>query len=262
MFTRVATRASESHELPVLARQTCRLKHHPRHAAGGPLHLMLLTRDPALVAAVSDFSGDCEIPVDTVQHAYDASACLERAKFEGVMLDCDSVSGAADVLVSLLASRSNRNAVVVTVATGTVSPEFKKHSHFILQRPLKPTFMRKTFAVVHSLMQREFRRYFRASVQLPFVLQRHSGERLHCTTTNLSRTGVALTSPRPLDPGEEVNFDCVLPGGTSLSGRGEVIWDDKHGKSGLRLCCRTPQMRQELEAWLDGIASEMKASTP
>jgi len=226
------------------------------------LHLMLVTRDPALVASISDLSSDCEIQTNVVPHASQASSDVQRTKFEGVLLDSDSVSGTADVLVSLLGSPSNRNAVVVTIATNKVSAEFQKYSHFVLHRPLKPVAMKKTFAVMHSLMQREFRRYFRRSVELPITLQRKSGERLNCTTINLSRTGVAVTCPRPLDPGEEVGFDFVLPGRAAVSGNGEVIWDDKHGKSGLRLCCRTPQMRLELQSWLDLCASGTEGLIP
>lgn len=223
---------------------------------------MLVTRDPALVATVSHLSNDREIQTNVVPQAFQASGDLQRAKFEGVLLDCDSVSGTADVLISLLGSPSNRNAVVVTITTGKVPAEFKKHSQFILQRPLKPVALRKTFAVVHSLMQREFRRYFRFSVELPITLQRKPGERLNCTTINLSRTGVAVNCPRPLELGEEVSFNFVLPGRTAVSGNGEVIWDDKHGKSGLRLCCRTPQMRLELETWLDLCASGTEGLIP
>jgi hypothetical protein len=216
---------------------------------------MLVSCDAALIATISHLSIDHEIQTNVASQASQASGDLQRAKFEGVLLDCDSVSGTADALVSLLGSASNRNAVVVTVFTGNVSAEFKKHSHFLLGRPLRPMFMKKTFAVVHSLMQREFRRYFRCSVELPITIQRKSGERVNCTTINLSRTGAAVNGPRPLEPGEEVTFNVVLPGRAAVSGNGEVIWDDKHGKSGLRLCCRTPQMRLELETWLDLCAS-------
>jgi hypothetical protein len=232
------------------------------HRQREALHLMLVTRDPALVATVSELSRDQQIQTSVVSHALQACGDVRRTKFEGVLLDCDSVSGTAEVLVSLLESTSNRNAVVVTIATGKVSAELQKYSHFLLRRPWKPVAIRKTFGVVHSLMQREFRRYFRLSVELPITLQRKSGERLNCTTTNISRTGVAVTCPRPLKPAEEVSFEFVLPGRAAVSGTGEVIWDDKHGKSGLRLRCRTPQMRLELEAWLDLCASETEGLTP
>jgi len=223
---------------------------------------MLVSRDPDLIGTLSNLSSDCKIDADVVQHASQASGDLARAKFEGVVLDCDSVSGTADVLLSLLGSPSNRNAVVLTIATPQVPPDFRKHSHFVLQRPLKPAFMKKTFAVLHSLMQREFRRYFRYSVELPITLFRKSGERLNCTTINLSQTGVAVLCPRPLEAGEEIGFELVLPGRAAIDGSGEVIWDDKHGKSGLRLCCRTPQMRLELHTWLDLCASETEGLTP
>jgi hypothetical protein len=86
---------------------------------------MLVSCDAALIATISHLSIDHEIQTNVASQASQASGDLQRAKFEGVLLDCDSVSGTADVLVSLLGSASNRNAVVVTVFTGYVSAEFK-----------------------------------------------------------------------------------------------------------------------------------------
>ena len=211
---------------------------------------------------VTSVASEHDVCTHAVAQASQACKDLRVSKFEGVMLDCDSILGAAPVLSSVLESPSNRNSVILAIISGAVPSDFRKYSHFVVQRPLRPVLLRKTFAIVRSLMQRELRRYFRHAVELPITVIRKGGERLNCTTLNLSRSGLALCSPRPLDPGEEVSVQFVLPGRAAVSGSGEVIWDDRHGKSGLRLCCRTPQMRLELESWLDLCASRTEGLIP
>lgn len=229
---------------------------------GGVLRLLLVSQDSELVSTVTDVAGEHKIRTLAVEQAATACTDLNGSKFEGVMLDCDSVLGAAPVLSSVLESPSNRKAVIIAIVTGAVPTDFRKHSHFVMQRPLRPVFLRKTFTVVCSLMQRELRRYFRYAVELPITITRKGGERLNCTTLNLSKRGLAVCGPRPLGLGEEVSLEFVLPGRAAVSGSGEVVWDDRHGKSGLRLCCRTPQMRLELETWLDLCASGTEGLIP
>jgi len=219
------------------------------------VHLLLVSQDPALVAMVTNMASEYKVRTLAVEQASNACMDLRASKFEGVMLDCDSVLGIAPVLSAVLESPSNRRSVIVAVLTDFVSSDFRKYSHFVVQRPLRPVFLRRTFAIVYSLMQRELRRYFRYAVELPIAVTRKGGERLNCTTLNVSKSGVALCSPRPLELGEEVSLHFVLPGSAAVEGSGEVVWDDRHGKSGLHLCCRTPQMRLELESWLDLCAS-------
>jgi hypothetical protein len=50
----------------------------------------------------------------------------------------------------------------------------------------------------------------------------------------------------------------VLPGASSQTrARGTVVWDDKHGKTGLSLECVNPRMQTDLDAWLDGNFSQV-----
>lgn len=43
-------------------------------------------------------------------------------------------------------------------------------------------------------------------------------------TTNISRSGIAMSCVRPLKPGDEVRFLLTLPTGKTCEGRGSVIW--------------------------------------
>jgi hypothetical protein len=42
-----------------------------------------------------------------------------------------------------------------------------------------------------------------------------------------------------------------LSGGFQIRATGFVVWDDKHGKSGINFQCVAPEMRQKLDSWLN-----------
>jgi hypothetical protein len=66
---------------------------------------------------------------------------------------------------------------------------------------------------------------------------------------------VAVEKPEPLPLGAQVDLVLSLPDGFKVQARGVVIWDDKHGKSGLRFYCGSPEMRKNLDCWLDQQAA-------
>src|SRR5579864_2193303 len=51
--------------------------------------------------------------------------------------------------------------------------------------------------------------------------------------------------------GFTLDIVLFLPDGFSVQATGIVIWDDKHGKSGLNFQCKTPEMRHRLNScWI------------
>jgi len=67
---------------------------------------------------------------------------------------------------------------------------------------------------------------------------------------NVSSNGMAVATPLILKPAEIVDILLQLPDGFAVCAIGIVIWDDKHGKSGLHFQCKTPEMRHKLDSWL------------
>jgi hypothetical protein len=58
---------------------------------------------------------------------------------------------------------------------------------------------------------------------------------------------------------EVMDIALLLPDGSAIRATGIVIWDDRHGKSGLRFQCGDPEIRHKLNAWLE---SQFKWRTP
>ena len=218
------------------------------------MRMLLLTADPSLVTIFAGISNELGIAAESSCDSQQVSQQLNYEKYEALVLDFDTVSDAGPVLASVRQSRSNKNAVVFAVATDTKQMEkaLQDRAHFLLRRPIETSAIRETLNVAFDLMLGERRRHFRCTAELPVQLTIiNSGNSVKCSTINVSSNGISVATPVALKPPETVDIALVLPGGFAVLATGIVIWDDKQGKSGLRFQCRSPEMRHELDSWLD-----------
>jgi hypothetical protein len=97
---------------------------------------------------------------------------LSSAKYEGLVLDCDTVPAALSVLGRVRESRPNKDAVVFAVATGADrrNQALQDGAHFLLQRPIESAEIKRTLHIAFDLMRGERRRYFRCAADLPVEL--------------------------------------------------------------------------------------------
>src|SRR5579864_3728245 len=223
------------------------------------LHMLLLTADPSLAAVFSDFSKELGIDAQYSANTREVSEQLNRAKYEGVVLDFDTITDARPVLASVRQSRSNQNAVLFAVATaGNLAEQaLQDRAHFVLRRPIETLTIKQTLDAAYDLMLGDRRRHFRYAANLPVELVViNSGATFHCSTINVSGNGLAVTTPISFSLAELLDIGLLLPDGFTVRAIGTVIWDDKHGKSGLHFQCRTAEMRGKLDSWLDSHFSQ------
>src|SRR5437868_10858244 len=118
------------------------------------IHLLLLTADRSLVATVADVSREIGMEAHASGDAREISDQLNQTKYEGVILDFDTVSNARPVFASLRESRSHKNAIVFAVATDNKYMEqaLKDGAHFLLRRPFENTLIRRTLHAAYDLM--------------------------------------------------------------------------------------------------------------
>jgi DNA-binding response OmpR family regulator len=228
---------------------------------GATMHVLLLTADPSLVATFTDLSKELGIEAESSGDSQEVSEQVNRGKYEGIVLDFDTVADASPVIATVRESRSNKNAIVFAVATLRDKSEqaLQERAHFLIRRPIDTRTIRQTLHAAYDLMRSERRRYLRCAANLRVRLATISGAHLDCSTINVSSNGMAITTPIPLKLAEALDIALELPDGFTVGATGTVIWDDKHGKSGLRFHCSTPKMRQKLDSWLDSRASERAA---
>jgi hypothetical protein len=220
----------------------------------------VVTLDPSLGTTFSEISREFGIETQT-NSSGGVPQELGCEKFEGLLLDFDTVQETSPILATLRGVPTNRDAVVLAVATGSERKRraFSSGANFVFERPLKLEELRRTLGTAFDLMQRERRRYFRCGVTLPVRLTLLSGESIDCFTMNLSSSGMAVKTPNSIEVAERLQIAFTLPDETTIRAAAVVVWDDKHGKSGLHFQCNTPEMRSELYSWLDSQFAAQRA---
>ena len=219
------------------------------------IRALLVTPDPWLVSNFISLCRELGIAVQRSATLEGVPEELGQAKYEAVLVDFDTVPATPTILAGVRESRGSRNALVFAVATDTAHRHqaLRQGANFVFERPLDGKEIRRVLYAAYDLMARESRRYFRCSVELPALLgPANAGTDLRCTTINLSSNGMALRTPSPLHLGEAVEIALFLPGaGQAIHANGTVVWDDKHGKTGIHFQCNIPRDQSELDAWLN-----------
>ena len=230
------------------------------------MQVLVLTADPSLVSTLTDVSKEFGIETQSTHSSQQAAEQLNRAKYQGLVLDFDTVPDARPFIAMARASRSNKNAVVFAIATNISNTDqaLQDRAHFLLRRPLGTNTIRKTIRNAYDLLSGKHRHDFRCTADLPVRLTSvRSGVSLECRTTNVSSNGMGVTTPAALRSAEVMDIALQLPDGFAVRATGIVIWDDRHGKSGLSFQCGDVAMREKLDSWLDAqftIAHAQRAS--
>ncbi len=214
----------------------------------GELWCVLVSRELGIVLDVSDAQEG--VPQE-----------LKGEKYEALALDFDSVSNALATLAALRANPSNQNAVVFAIATGPSEQKvaLQHRASFVLSRPLDSKDLRRTLYAAYDTMTRERRRYFRCAAELPVFLTRADGNDVVARTSNVSTNGMSICSSGTFALGETVGLTLdLLDGGPHVLARGTVVWDDKHGKSGISFQCVRPELQGALDRWLDAQFFKMR----
>ena len=219
------------------------------------IQALLVTPDTSLVATFKGACSEMSIEAQATAASTTVPEDFWRSKFEAVLIDFDRVPNALPILTAVRQSPTNRNAVIFAVATqgGEQRRALTNSVNHVFERPLDNKEIRRVLHGAYDLMVRERRRYFRCGAEIPVLLvQTNSGVDFRCTTMNISSSGAALKVPSPLIPGEEIHLVLFLQG-TDILVRavGTVVWDDKHGKTGVSFQCASQQHQAKLDAWLD-----------
>lgn len=219
------------------------------------LRALMVTSDLSLATSFKQISKEVAIEAQTSAIALGIPEELSTAKYEAVLLDFDTVPSAMLTLSAIRQSRSNEKAVVFAVATEAVQGKriLQNGANLLLERPIEARQIRRVLHAAYDLMLRERRRYFRCAVELPVVLvQVSSGVGFRCTSINMSSNGIAVSASAQFTPGEQVQIIVFLRNPEiNIRAIGMVVWDDKHGKTGICFTCTSPQHQKDLDTWLD-----------
>lgn len=230
-----------------------------------PLQSLLLSRDDQVIRVLRRVLNDMEIELEVFTASEKASPELARRKFDAIIVDCDDLHGAAEVLRSVRELQSNRSSTTFAIINGVTSVRqaFAMGANLALEKPITVDRARHSFRAAHGLMLQERRRYFRHEVEMAVSLrfqENNSSREVLATGFNLSEGGMALhlKSSLPVKHGmAEMKF--VLPGTHNwMELHGSVAWADGQGNAGVRFENVPHVLRDHLDSWLRGRNDEGK----
>lgn len=183
---------------------------------------------------------------------FSESLALERlssAKFQALVLDCDEIDF-SEMLKRL--PRPNERVLVIAVANENKKQVTSRAGiSFVVERPLTPPQVREVVRAAYGRMLRDGQQYFRLTAELPVSIRKASGAVVQCMTLNVSQTGMAVESESSFTTGDAVNIAFAVPNtDIVLAAQGKVIWDDKHGKTGISFQCDNSSAQTRYHEWL------------
>jgi CheY-like chemotaxis protein len=215
---------------------------------------VLVTRDSEMIGIFSDQFRSLGVETESVEDLTSAANRWLRSRIEGIVLDFDDLGEQLSIFAELRNKRSNQDAVVIGVATGRRNQEVASQNgaQFLVARPFVVEEVQQTLEAAHRLMVSGRRAHFRLTTSLRVYLRTGSGITIECTTINVSQSGMAILSPHVFNVGESLSLSFLIPGcSVVLKGPATVVWDDKHGKAGLRFEFVNEHIGEHLHAWLD-----------
>ncbi|MGA9353763.1 MAG: PilZ domain-containing protein [Terriglobales bacterium] len=229
---------------------------------------LLVSSDPIAIRQVSEALREFSISPDVCQEPPAALGLLTRRKFDAIIVDLQLGTEAGLILDEARLSPSNRTAVTFAIrGKGDEDPALQNKSSFVLDRPLSADSICNTLKPAYGMILRERRRYFRCPVSIPVVIQRRAMPEVRCQSINISDGGIAVHIFAPLDAGEEVVVQFVLPGGkTVFAAESTVCWGKK-SQLGIRFLSLPEERKSELQSWLarkleetlpDGVAEKFQ----
>jgi Tfp pilus assembly protein PilZ len=224
------------------------------------MRALLVSQDDSMVSTFIDVLKNFGVDAQKNVQRDGLPAELRTSKFEALVVDFDTLPASLPILPALRESPSNRHALIFAVATGNLQRKYalEQGANFVFQRPLVTKEIRQVIRLSYNLMVRERRRYFRCTVNIPAFIRSSSGSEIRGVIFNISSTGVAIKTSSSFNMGDEILIGFSLEGSEArVSAIGKVVWDDKHGKSGLSVRYSTPEMQRQVDNWLDSRFSDL-----
>jgi CheY-like chemotaxis protein len=225
------------------------------------LNCLLLTRDPRLLEVIR--AGFSSVNVE-LQMRTDVISALElatRRHMDSLVIDCDDVPQATNLLSQIRNGRSNKLSIIFAVVTATtsVSMAVEAGANFVLGKPVQDKQLRGFLEMAIPRMEREHRKYFRHKVELPIELLYQTGESFFGKMMNVSEGGLALTRFGPPSLEGVVTVRFALPSITPqiVQAKADVVWKDAF-VMGLRFLQLDRGCRSLFEAWLDSLDAQTR----
>lgn len=235
------------------------------------LQSLLLSRDDDVIRVLRRVLNDLEIDVEVCTGPDKAAEQLARKKWDAIIIDCDDVHGALDVLRTVRLTTSNKTSTAFAIINGVTSVRsaFELGANLALEKPITADRAKHSFRAVHGMMIAERRRYYRHPVDMAITLkyedknnQRHF--EILATAINLSEGGMAVKlKSLPPDMKAVATLHFILPGTHNwIETSGTIAWVDGECQAGIRFDNPPFSVREHLAQWFNQKMNPEKKPVP
>lgn len=219
---------------------------------------LLLSSDPEVLGVVQPALDKLGVQLEVHTATDRACQALSARKFDAVMIDCGDGMGSLDLLRWVRKETTNKNSVSFAILNSPTEMRsaFDMGASFVIQKPVTPTGVVRSFSAAHGLMVRERSRYARHVLETRVTICFTTGKKIQAFSTNISERGIAVRLPEGL-PGDPISLlkfmlpDVKVP----MVAKVQVAWADNLGRAGLKFLELAPTSRTHLEQWLQSNGS-------
>ena len=214
---------------------------------------LLLSRDQDLVRPLRSALERHSIGVEVCVGPNAGMEILATEHYDAVIVDCDDLPGASDILRDLRHLKANRTSVAVAVVnqSTTTSQAFQMGANFVIQKPVSNLNATRCASAAVAMMTRERRRYYRHPLNFGVTAVFGKDEVREANATNISEGGMAVCFGDALPASGLTRVSFFLPEMQApLEFRAELAWADEAGHAGLRFVDLSKKAQEQIEDWL------------
>jgi CheY-like chemotaxis protein len=223
------------------------------------LECLIVTGDSSLLGHVQTSLGKHGASLHLRQDSASAIEVVSRRHLDGLVIDCDDVSGGSKALPELRRSSANKQTPILAVVNGMTTAEeaLDLGANFVLSKPIQQSRLRGILDLAIPKMEREHRRYFRYEVDLPVRFSNLLGQSFVARMQNVSEGGLAikLIDPVKLTGVIVVEFDLPSVEPRPFHAKTDLVWSDSFA-IGLRFLYIEKQSQVALQTWLSSLKAQ------
>jgi CheY-like chemotaxis protein len=214
---------------------------------------LVVCADAKAVQVLHRILSDLGIGVEHCGDPHAASARVLSEPFDAVVVDCQDLDPALELISSARSTQLNKSSLVIGMVDSRdqVRDVFARGANFILYKPVSAERAGSSLRAARSLMRREKRSKERVPLHAQASIDYANTENVPAILLDLSEDGLALQSERKLPPRCKVYFQFNLPGNVPIVRlSGEVVWQDASGRVGIRFADVPQTSRRVLSQWI------------
>jgi hypothetical protein len=224
------------------------------------LQCLLLTCDSTVLNITRGAFAAAKIGLELRRDSKSALELVTSRHFEGIVIDCDDVPEASNVILEIRKGRSNKMATIFAIVSATsFDAAYNLGANYVLKKPLAQSRFQEALDIALPKMEREHRRYFRYPVDIPVELHSHTGNVVRVQMLNVSEGGLAVQVPKSAELEGVLTILFELPSvqAKAFNAKVDVAWKGQNA-AGLRFLYVTTECREMFGAWLDSLDAQLR----